>query len=324
MTKIASLLATILISTSAITPVLMPAAAHAAAGHRFVSEGISSPQELKGMILRSLQKDPTGASKVDGGYATANDFLIAFKGEDPGAGLTDMASLLQYLDQLVETTPEKGVDYTSSLMLDNGSVDIDGEARPFDGGEKAWMNPKTKKIVLAARCANPVGVIRRPIEVQASPCAFIHAGTHPGDTFAAAVVPDHEWADNGHCLAVKLPGQKDFAELVDNCASATCFNKAEEQIGRQAKFIASYKVTNGGTVIVRVPMYFTSEQSKASTILCDTQSNGTKSCGKLIVNKSYVKGHAYVTYKGEEKPGEVGVNWHWSNEIQCPEGSITW
>jgi hypothetical protein len=331
---------------SIILAMLVGSPTYAATGFRYGPKDLDRVTLIK-LIHDSMARDKNGNAPIfpelcptdPNACATPRTYLEAFQVFDKEAGLTDPNQVEGYLATLTDgEAPNDGDEYWTACVAPPSGAPIRHsiptcEHRQFHQGEKISFNPKTKRIVLAWDCKNPVGG-RYTISVTAAHCALIHIGTHEGDILREIVmVPTGDHVDDLHrCLAVKLPGQTKFVPLTEDCPDWRC-NPAhyEQETGLQSTTYHGSQRSPGGEVVLSVPAYFAGASAKSAVVLCDKQKDGTSSCGKEIVGMSYRPYHdnpnpdmpammqAYVTYQGEEVPGRAGVNWRWNTpDHPCP------
>lgn len=200
-----------------------PASAH---GHFFIhkteSPGVESPHQLADLIRISLAADPSGhkaltpdrcsETKLDS-CATPQDYLDGFKYSDPQGVPATLAELAAYVDTFVLLQPEVGQEYFSACLYirpAGHSIGPNCVSRTFNPGEKAWGNPKTRKITLAQDCGNPVGMINPIPEVKVNPaCVTVKFPGGKGDEIAIFVY-GVEPLPVKECTALKQAGSADF------------------------------------------------------------------------------------------------------------------
>ena len=118
--------------------------------------------------------------KCDGSCATPENYLRMFQESDPGAGLTTVAQVPTYLRNLeVADAPAGDIGSCAS------SPRVEAFMSPYcivflarSNREKAWIDPKTRRIVLASDCTNPV---EKPVPPK-NACVEIHFFTKSQDT----------------------------------------------------------------------------------------------------------------------------------------------
>lgn len=128
--------------------------------------GAKHPREIADLVERSLRADPAGRTMLslekcrkDGSCAAPINYLESFQAHDPHGGWTleNMAQKMRTLEIECKVSGEYQMDriiYTSGSL---GKTDVSGMSRRFKKDECAWVNPVTRRPVLAEDCANPVG-----------------------------------------------------------------------------------------------------------------------------------------------------------------------
>ena len=153
--------------------------AHAApVGESFLRD-VGSPQELAKRIDDAVKKDSAGASLIDPklchkkhqkSCAKPRDYLEMFQQADPSANLTEVKQVSEYLRKL-EIAPAPTGEYTISCLIPSGKKDMYKPKlaclhRYFKKGEKAWVDKKSGRVVLASDCTNPVEKPFVPVPVM--------------------------------------------------------------------------------------------------------------------------------------------------------------
>lgn len=151
-------------------------------GHRFCQRGLESPAALAAKMEESLRLDPSGKRVLRGCAANPLLFLEGFQKADPNANLTSVNQLPGYLRTLVQMDDKDNADLDVSCLRDRADgvryVVMKCEARAREPGEVSYGNPKTNKIVLMSRCANPV-LGYAEIPVVAAKCPEVRYPTMP-------------------------------------------------------------------------------------------------------------------------------------------------
>ncbi|MBI2025680.1 hypothetical protein HYT04_02760, partial [Candidatus Kaiserbacteria bacterium] len=181
MKKLVSMFAALILGAAAAVPMV----ANAAVGKPFL-HGVNSPSELAGKIEASLAKDPSGKTmldsarcKKDGSCASPIHYLQALQKVNPGAHLTGVAQVPDFLRALKVVDAPAGEYWISCLKPSGKStfqVEIHCLSRSFKAGEKAWVDPKTNVIVFASDCTN---VVEKPAPPKQA-CVEIHFTTLAG------------------------------------------------------------------------------------------------------------------------------------------------
>lgn len=143
------------------------AASASATDYKGYYYGAKSPQEIAALVERSIQNDSTGRTMLDaakcrkdGSCAAPINYLESFQAHDPLAKLTSVAQLPAYLRKLVIDCSVAGEFQMDRIIFRSGTLgktDVNGMSRSFLKKECAWINPETRRPVLAENCANPVG-----------------------------------------------------------------------------------------------------------------------------------------------------------------------
>lgn len=129
--------------------------------------GARSPQELAGIIARSLRSDRTGRTMLsaercrqNGSCAAPINYVESMRAHDPYGNWT-LDNLVEKMERLVLRCNLTGVYQMDRIIYTGGRLgrtDVSGMSRSFDReGGCAWVNPDTGAPVLAPDCANPVG-----------------------------------------------------------------------------------------------------------------------------------------------------------------------
>lgn len=237
--------------------------------------GAASPADLADRIERSLGRNPDGTNIIDpelcmknGSCASPLNYLEMFQESDPEAHLTKVDEIPGFLRTLQVVDGPPGEYWVACLKKVKGKR---GAYRPvlhclsrrFKPGEKAWVDTKTKKIVLASDCTNPVEK-----EVPPKACKFISVPTRPGDSGLRFTIggPD---AVRNDCIAVKRAGETEFENWwPDECADKRCdFSEVATFMGQPIQRVGSY-VPAPGEHIFRVPASFAKEGSPYFVAFC--------------------------------------------------------
>ena len=248
----------------------------AAVGNPFL-KGLNSPTELASKMEVSLAKNPKGTSiidlercKRDGSCATPENYLEMFRKSDPEARLIEVAQVPDFLRTLeVEDAPTG--EYWISCLKPYGKSTykpvLHCLSRSFKKDEKAWVDPRTKRIVLASDCTNPVEKAV-PKKSSKEACVEIRFFTKEEDTAVRfALLGPADVADA--CIGVKRAGEEEFEPWwKDSCESMHCDFSADVAIvGQPVRLKGSYSTTMPGEHILRLPA-LVAEKSKYTTVLC--------------------------------------------------------
>ncbi|MFA5998267.1 MAG: hypothetical protein WC814_02680 [Candidatus Paceibacterota bacterium] len=294
----------------AIATLAVPVASVAATWKPFF-RGINNPAELEGKIEASLAKNPKGTSmldpercKRDGSCATPLNYLEALKQVDPGAHLTSVAQVPGFLRTLQVIDAPVG-EYWISCLKPSGRgtyrAVLHCLSRSFKKGEKAWVDPKTNKIVFASDCTNPV---EKPVKEECVYIPFITKSVNTVVRFAAVGPADIRKDDD--CLAVKAAGDTEFERWwADKCASVYCdFSAPAAVVGQRILVIGSYE-PKPGEHILRLPKYFAEKGSLFVTLLCI---ENTKMTWPELPNQSASREQIAEWIAGHSDT--IGVRWH--------------
>lgn len=236
--------------------------------------GVKTPAELADKVQASLTKDPSGRSiidpercKRDGSCATPENYFEMFQKSDPDSHLTGVAQVPAFLKKL-EVAPAPAGEYWIACLKPSG----DGAYKPelhclsrfFKKGEKAWVNPLTKRIVLASDCTNPV---EKPAPPKHA-CALIPFTTKVGDTVVRFDIQGPAEVKDD-CIGVKRAGEEDFERWwADECKNVHCdFSDNARFMGQKVRLIGSY-IPEPGEHVLRVPASFAEKGSLYSVGLC--------------------------------------------------------
>ncbi len=313
----------------AIAALAVPMVAQAAVGKPFL-HGVTSPADLANKIQQSLYQNPKGTSmlnparcKKDGSCASPIHYLQALQKVNPGAHLTDVSQLPDFLLALKVVDAPAG-EYWISCLKPSGQgtyqVVLHCLSRTFKKGEKAWVDPKTNRIVFASDCTN---VVEKPVPPKDG-CVYIPFTTKSVNTVVRfAAVGPADISKDDDCLAVKAAGDTEFERWwVDTCASADCdFSEPASVVGQQIRVIGSYEPKPGEHVL-RLPKYFAEIGSLFVTLLCveDRVAGHSDTIG--------VRGHYYrvqsgrtearVYYSRADVPrgltsSQSNLYWHWGD-----------
>src|SRR3989344_2870607 len=243
-------------------------------------KGVNSPSELAGKIEASLAKDPKGTTmldaarcKKDGSCARPLDYLMTLQQSDPDARLTDVAQVPVFLRTLRVTDAPMG-EYWISCLKPTGKGAYEPVlhclSRSFKPGEKAWVNPKSGRIVFASDCTNP---IEKPVPPKQA-CAEVRFFTKKDDpqygtdtAVRFAIVGPADVKDD--CIGVKRAGEEDFERWwTDECAArGGDFSADAKVVGQPVQLIGSY-VPAPGEHVLRLPALVAERESLYRTVLC--------------------------------------------------------
>lgn len=252
---------------------VVPTAASAATWKPFL-HGVNSPAELAGKIEASLAQNPKGTSmldparcKKDGSCATPLNYLEALSQVNPGAHLTGVAQVPDFLRTLKVIDAPTG-EYWLACLRPSGQgaykAAVHCLSRSFKKGEKAWIDAKSGVIVFASDCTN---VVEKPVPKK-SECVEIHFTTKPGDTIVRfGLLGPADVKDD--CIGVKKAGETEFEHWwKDECFVKGCdFSADAAVVGQPVRLIGSY-VPIPGKHVLRLPALVAENQSKYVTVLC--------------------------------------------------------
>jgi hypothetical protein len=297
--------------------ILAPAKlACASVGKPFL-HGIGSPEELASKIETSLAKNPRGTDIIDmvrcrhdGSCATPANFLQMFQESDPEARLSEVMQVPAFLRTL-EVAPAPEGEYWLSCLKPSGKSAykpvLHCLSRSFKPGEKAWVDPKTKRIVLASDCTNPV---EKPVPKK-SGCVKIHFFTKVGDTAVRfALLGPEEVTDA--CVGVKRAGEEDFESLwAKECESMHCdFSADAAVVGQRVQLMGSYAPAPGEHIL-RLPAFVAEKNSKFVTVLCldrDATAWPEFPKGQVSFAQSYEYGEKREAWIAGHSDG-IGIRW---------------
>lgn len=246
----------------------------APAGKPFL-RGVISPTDLANRIEQSLSENPKGTKIIDpelcmknGSCATPLNYLEMFQESDPGAHLTKVSQVPDFLRSLRVVDGPPGEYWVACLKKSEGKKGtytpvLHCLSRRFKPDEKAWIDTNTKRIILASDCTNPVEK-----EIPPKACVEIHVPTRPGDSaIRFAILGPAAVRDD--CIAVKRAGETDFENWwPDECADVRCnFSEDAQFMHQPVQRIGSY-VPVSGEHIFRVPANFAAKDSPYAVALC--------------------------------------------------------
>lgn len=237
--------------------------------------GAQNPKHLADLIDASLKKAPKGTSRLseskcvtDASCGAPIDYFVMAKEADPEgtASLKTVADLPAFMRTLEEEPAPAGRYIVACLRPVGKSFQpvLSCLDRPFEPGEKVWINPVSKRALFASKCGNPIKGPVSPKQV----CAEIHFFARPGETVARNAVGGGT-AFKDDCFAIKKVGEAEFhAPWPDDCKSAHCtFAASEAFLQKKMWMLASYEL-EPGEYILRVPASFADKGSQYVTILC--------------------------------------------------------
>lgn len=274
-------------------------AAQASVGEPY-GVGYANPTELARTVRKSFVTDPDGKYPVNStrclpnGYscASARQYLEGFQKADPGAGLRTVDQLPGYLETLVEGYPE-GDFWMSCLVKGTRREMWDCLSRPLDKGERAWMNPKTGKFVLAGKCTNPMGEKVPPKDR----CVEIHYWLEVNDEVHIALLGP-EPLPNSKCLAILKAGETEWSNvLLDECPRRGCDYSGpvkDLNLALQPDIRVSYKAQVAGWHKLRLPAFMLT--SKDVVAFCVIKPDRTQTRSSIIGRDKYFKNVAYLGY----------------------------
>ncbi len=241
-------------------------------------KGVINPTDLANRIEVALAKDHTGTHMLDpeycaksGSCASPRDYLEMFQESDPKAGITDVSQIPAFLKSLkVEDAPSGEYWLACLKPLGKGYKPIlHCVSRRFKPGEKVWIDTKTRRIVLASDCTNPVEK-----EVPPQACVLIRFFTKPGDTVVRFALLGPKDVGN-ECLGLRRAGEADEFEhwWNDECAVKGCdFSEDARVVGQPVRVMGSY-VPGPGEHTLRLPAEVAKKSSLFRVVLCLERGN---------------------------------------------------
>lgn len=329
-----------------------PAVAHAGLYKGYWYGLENDPQmnlKLAALIETALKAHPDGKTmlsvakcKADGSCGAPINWLESFREHDPeaaAAGRLDNVSMLPaYLRSLERVCGIKGdfamdrIAFTGGVL---GKTDLNGMHRPFNlkGGECAWVDKQTRRVVLAAHCSNPVG-FRIDLKCVIDNVPFVNTServltwertVRPTDTcFAVRWVTTVEKLDDG----------KDWLPVKPGCIGKVCtFKEFNTLYGYTTKSQGQIELQGGvGFVQVRhapdeVPAYCVKsvrlnpdgttykDPDKQFVVLQSSFTNGTH-FPMDFREVAAGQWHSRIFYRLKELPKGVRVN--------EPKGLLLW
>ncbi len=240
-------------------------------------KGVVNSSDLANRIEVALVRDPEGVMLLDpdfckksGSCASPKDYLEMFQISDPKAGLTTVAQVPAFLRSLKIENAPSGEYWLACLKPHGKSYKpvLHCVSRKFKKGEKVWVDPKTKRIVLASDCTNPV-------EKEVPPdCVEIHYFTRPGDTIVRFALLGPKTISND-CVGLKRAGEEDEFERwwEDECEVRGCdFSEDVRVVGQPVQMMGSY-IPEPGEHILRLPVLVTEKESPFRVVLCLERGN---------------------------------------------------
>ncbi|MFZ1987911.1 MAG: hypothetical protein WAV21_02675 [Minisyncoccia bacterium] len=275
--------------------------------------GFDNPSQLAEITEQLLRVDPTGQTmldssrcKRDGSCARPIDYLEMLQVSDPDAKLASVSQLPGYFRSLVIKAAPPGKYWMACLKPSKKSTsgwraEDNCIARFFKPGEKAWVNPKTGKVVLAQDCTNPVGKPEKP-----DGCVYIWLQTRAGDTgFRLKEYGPQELHDDKCNPAILRAGERDYeSPWYEECPSVDCnFAQADSILagmGVRGQRKGSYAPDIGWNIL-RLPPQVAEKDSPYLFVFCIETPQGD-SCGKDIWWNDYRNGIAVVSYTPADHP----------------------
>lgn len=224
-------------------------AAYAAdpAGHQFCRQGVPSNTWLAANIEKSLAAHPDGNGHVDGCYATAQEFFIAFKDGDPkSTKLGSVKDLPAYIRSWTTQAAKKDYQYNSACIYEEADgthvVKMGCATRDLHPGEIIYKDPETNALVLLTGCANPGVTEIPPVIVEANPCVEIHFPTMVAQGQQAvrfAFIGRRNLP--GRCIALQRAGGPKVTDLPEECPDTY----KEERGGRMVTIVCTWDEVAG-------------------------------------------------------------------------------
>jgi hypothetical protein len=174
------------------------------------------------------------------------------------------------------------------------------------------MNPITKRIVLAARCANPVGAKRPPIIIQAS-CATVEWNSDAGDELFIGVMGTQALPTK--CTRLLEAGETVARTVMPNdCAqhrervegdrkvTLNCnFDRNIDEVTSlvQADSPVSVQlygsfVSKGGKSVMTLPSIVLNAQGQYEFVVCRRRADGTQYMAEGVRYIHFKHGHAVI------------------------------
>lgn len=278
-------------------------AAAAPRGDAFL-HGMHSPAELAAVIQGNLASYPDGQHKLDPvscqpgkhdrSCAAPVDYLEKIQEIDPKAHLTKVEQLPAYLYSLESRPAPQGQYYWLACKTLDGKPLLHCVRRKFKPGEQVWVNPKTKVMILASDCTNPIQGPDLPQQ-----CVYIRL-----EDFKVADVRLKQYGptdiSSDPCTALKRAGETEWeSPFVEKCPDKHCsFTAVDRALGEQGWQTGSFPVSEHGVDVLRLPAKFAEQGSKYRMVFCvDREVDGKieHSCGMGVQWFDYVpKGNTKV------------------------------
>lgn len=266
------------------------AQAHAEPRGKAFFKGVENPQKLAVMVEQALIGDPTGKSMINtdacrktASCASPADYLKTLQKSDPDAHLSSLSDLPSYLRSLRMEEAPAGKYWMACLRHSRTSPTgyeplLHCLARAFKPGEKVWINPQTKRIVLAADCTNPVE--KPEVPVVKNPCVYEPIYMKVGDSVRFKQYGPKN-ASSHECTALKRAGESDYeSPFVERCPQDEhCdFSVPDADLGEVGFEQGSFTATVSGYQVFRLPPEFAEEKEGYIMVFC-LEREGAHSCG---------------------------------------------
>jgi hypothetical protein len=319
--------------------------ASAAVGNPFLRfpDHKGSPERIAAAIEASLPRDKTGYGRAiidpalcrqNGSCSTAEDYVDQLQVADPDGAPKEASLLPAFFRSLVEVETSPNDVYWMSCLVSDGHGGWTPKAkclkRNFLPGEKAYMDPKTHKIIVAGDCSNP-------IEFKVEDCLYINIGVDAGQELHGFRLNEASPRDKCGPMLL-LEGTSVYVTPTDDCPRVNCtavrpaHYLGDVAIKDDETFSFKAKVT--GRYILRVSpedlnthgiwlfcLYDprTGIQSQGETIFGMTWDTTIGQTGQKP-HHSYYQSWAYISHQGSTKSTPAwrasgGRERIWTNEV---------
>ncbi|MES2668161.1 MAG: hypothetical protein V4644_00500 [Patescibacteria group bacterium] len=230
--------------------------------------GIRDQNHLADLIEEALRRNPDGTEMIDAARCLANsscaapvNYLESFQAHDPDAGLTSVSQLPAYLRSLVvDCTIDRAHVFEMDRIIlrpgqDVGVADVSGMSRTFHKGECAYVNPRTRRPVLAQDCANPIGgmleepcpVLVLPIPANGSRVSGAGVGTYRGDSDCGTAFSRPGTGTDGRVFDLER-----LTPLAEDAAHPCDWEQVVQYLGLQRSQVHGCFVTPEGWIAIEM------------------------------------------------------------------------
>ncbi|MDB5266154.1 MAG: hypothetical protein JWM39_867 [Parcubacteria group bacterium] len=293
-------------------PAATPTTAHRVHPYEQVVVGMKNNQDLANHIDASLAIDPTGNRPVNlamcqpNGYScgTPNILLrLALRSDPDRKGRLTLQNLSAFVRILVlakDSDPPGSQRWMGCILRNTKQEKWDCMTRPYDPGEKVYVDPENMKPVIPLNCVNFIGDI-----VPENGCAYIYFSLHETDEVHVGPEQDNlKYSEDDVCRpAIQEPNDNEFrsALIFDQCPRVVCNN-----LGKWF----SFKAPVSGIYILRLPKSVA--YSDVVLDFCDLFADGTQTVPSQISKTAYTRRwRAYLDFPDKEmsKASRAEISW---------------